>query len=542
MADNFKFVQTQPFTTGAGGASIGDVTLILSSFLDINGVNLTMTDFGSVGFGTLEPSSGTNEEQISFTGVTQNGNGTATLTGVKTVLFKSPYTQTSGLAKTHAGGVTFVISNTAGFYDQLVAKNDDETIAGLYTFVQLPQSTAVPTVNADLTNKLYVDNTVISGAPNASTTVKGIVQLPSQAQTDAKTATGSTGAALAVTPDKLRATQYNDYVADTGSASTYAIAPSPTNAAYVTGQQFTFKAATANTANSGVSTLAVNGLAQKTIKKLTNVDLVVNDIAVGQIVSVVYDGTNFQMMDPVGNPPQLLASISTDATLGGSTPSATLYPSQNAVYKALYINSLITTTFETAGRFASLVSGGTNTFNTTGLLLDTTVTTTRCAGITWQIGPNGSGGDITANNPTFSAAFNTTTNGTAGSAFMGIGVPTVAGSGHTYTVLHAGFKILYTAGPTVTLYATQANGVTESASSALTTFASNDNVEVCFKINGTSSIDYYWRKVGSAWSSATNIATNMPSSSTSQFIQFSLANDSNATQNQLTFLGASYRR
>ncbi len=152
-----------------------------------------MTDFGSVGFGTLEPSSGTNEEQISFTGVTQNGNGTATLTGVKTVLFKSPYTQTSGLAKTHAGGVTFVISNTAGFYDQLVAKNDDETIAGLYTFVQLPQSTAVPTVNADLTNKLYVDNTVISGAPNASTTVKGIVQLPSQAQTDAKTATGSTG-------------------------------------------------------------------------------------------------------------------------------------------------------------------------------------------------------------------------------------------------------------------------------------------------------------------------------------------------------------
>ena len=61
MANNFKYVQTQPFTTGAGGASIGDTSLILASMLDINGVALAMTDFGNKGFITLEPGSGTLE-------------------------------------------------------------------------------------------------------------------------------------------------------------------------------------------------------------------------------------------------------------------------------------------------------------------------------------------------------------------------------------------------------------------------------------------------------------------------------------------------
>ena len=46
---------------------------------------------------------------------------------------------------------------------------------------------------------------VVSGAPNATTTVKGIVQLATAAQTQAGTATGSTGAAL-VPPNSLLAT------------------------------------------------------------------------------------------------------------------------------------------------------------------------------------------------------------------------------------------------------------------------------------------------------------------------------------------------
>ena len=113
--------QLQPFTLAGAGVSIGDITIILSSMTDIDGVALSMANFGTIGFGTLEPGNGTQEEQISFSGITQNSNGTATLTGVKTVLELSPYTQSVGLAKSHTGGSYFVVSNTSGFYNNLIA-------------------------------------------------------------------------------------------------------------------------------------------------------------------------------------------------------------------------------------------------------------------------------------------------------------------------------------------------------------------------------------------------------------------------------------
>ena len=138
MADNFLYAQLQPFSLAGAGAVVGDTSLILKSFKDIDGVLLTMADFGSIGFGTISPGNGTLEEQISFAGITQNANGTATLTTVKSVMFKAPYTQSTGLSKTHAGSTPFVISNTAGFYDKLASKTDDETIAGIWTFTQSP--------------------------------------------------------------------------------------------------------------------------------------------------------------------------------------------------------------------------------------------------------------------------------------------------------------------------------------------------------------------------------------------------------------------
>ena len=303
---NFKFAQVQPFSLGGAGAVIGDTSIILQSFTDIDGNLLTMTDFGGIGFGTIEPGNGSLEEQICFTGVTQNTNGTATLTGVSSVAFVYPYTRTSGLSKTHAGNTPFVISNTAGFYDQFVAKDDDGTISETLTFTtpnfpQMSDSTTMPTLPAQLVTKKYADDLAIDGAPNASTSVQGLVQLPTQAQVDSKTTTGSTGAKLAVTPDTQRSTLLSDYVVDTGTANTYAIAPSPAISAYTAGQQFTFKATNANT---GASTLNVSGLGTKTINKLNgSTALAGGEIASGQIVSVEYDGTNFQMTSPQANLP-----------------------------------------------------------------------------------------------------------------------------------------------------------------------------------------------------------------------------------------------
>lgn len=306
MADNFKFFQTDPYALAGGGAVAGATSVILKSMTDIDGTLVTMTAFfGTKGFATIEPGNGANEEQIVFTGITQNSNGTATLTGVSSVTFASPYTETSGLLKTHAGSTSLVISNTSGFYNSLSGKDDDETITGKWTFpstdptragIGSDTDTAVATAFVTLGQ---LSRQAISGASNAATTVKGIVQLPTQAQTDARTTTGSTGALLAVTPDVVRSTLLSDYVADTGAANAYVITPSPAITAYTTGQRFVFKVANTNTTT---STIAVNGLSATAIFKRSGANaLESGDLAVGQVVEVVKTLNGFQLVVPTAS-------------------------------------------------------------------------------------------------------------------------------------------------------------------------------------------------------------------------------------------------
>ncbi len=95
---------------------------------------------------------------------------------------------------------------------------------------------------------------------------------------------------------------------DSGSANTYAIALTPAVTAYVAGQVFHFKAANAS---SGASTLNVNALGAKNIKKKNDQDIAAGDIEQNAIVSVIYDGTSFQMLSQLG-------------TSGGSMSSFTL--------------------------------------------------------------------------------------------------------------------------------------------------------------------------------------------------------------------------
>lgn len=82
------------------------------------------------------------------------------------------------------------------------------------------------------------------------------------------------------------------YAADTGVNDAYAINLSPAISAYTMGMIINFKA---NTQNTGAATLNVNGLGAKAIKKSVSVDLGDTDILANQLVSVIYDGTNFQM-------------------------------------------------------------------------------------------------------------------------------------------------------------------------------------------------------------------------------------------------------
>lgn len=82
-----------------------------------------------------------------------------------------------------------------------------------------------------------------------------------------------------------------------GAAGAYAVTNSPpypsAASAYRTGQIYTFLA---NHTNPGASTLNVDGKGAKAITKDGSSALSANDILIGQVVSVLYDGVNFQLI------------------------------------------------------------------------------------------------------------------------------------------------------------------------------------------------------------------------------------------------------
>ena len=87
---------------------------------------------------------------------------------------------------------------------------------------------------------------------------------------------------------------------DTGTANAYVIALSPAITAYAAGQAITFKAGAASTT---ASTLNVNGLGTKALKKLNDQDIASGDIESGSIVTAVYDGTSFQVTSQLASEP-----------------------------------------------------------------------------------------------------------------------------------------------------------------------------------------------------------------------------------------------
>jgi microcystin-dependent protein len=88
------------------------------------------------------------------------------------------------------------------------------------------------------------------------------------------------------------------YAEDAGASDSYAIALEITPASYTNGMMINFKA---NTANTGSCTLNVNGLGAKAIKNIRDKDLDTGSILSGQMVSVMYNGTNFIMVSTPSN-------------------------------------------------------------------------------------------------------------------------------------------------------------------------------------------------------------------------------------------------
>lgn len=120
-------------------------------------------------YGTIEPLNPDKSEFISFTGITQNSDGTATLTGVSRGLARSyPYTASTTHAQTHSGQSIFILSDTPQLFNTYLNSADTETITGNWTYASTSApvydarfnvgSTTLKLVYADWVNQNYLDH------------------------------------------------------------------------------------------------------------------------------------------------------------------------------------------------------------------------------------------------------------------------------------------------------------------------------------------------------------------------------------------------
>ena len=232
MADNFNFVQLQDLKLAGSGISLSDTTIVLQSMKLIDGVtNVSMSMFGTIGQAVIEPDT-SREENISFTGITINADQTATLTGVTRGLdFKTPYTAVAGNRKAHAGGSILRISNTAPFYNQIAVKDNDETITGAWIFPNAEPTRPKIAADTDATDAKslvtlgQLSRTATGGAVNASTTVSGLVEIATQDEVEDGTATGGTGAVVAVPASSLTEGRLNIHRYVAGEAIDASMSP-----------------------------------------------------------------------------------------------------------------------------------------------------------------------------------------------------------------------------------------------------------------------------------------------------------------------------
>ena len=167
-------------------SSIGttDASVKLSSFKNRSSIPLTMTLLATdIGYGTLSPQT-SRSEFVSFSGITQNSDGTATLTGVTRGLSDiSPFTASTTLRQAHPGQSVFILSDSPQLFEEYAKKRNDMAITGLWSFNSyLPTTSISATSSTQFTNKNYVDSVANQGAATSTETNGGIVELGTLAE------------------------------------------------------------------------------------------------------------------------------------------------------------------------------------------------------------------------------------------------------------------------------------------------------------------------------------------------------------------------
>lgn len=183
-------------------SSVGssDVSLTLTSFKEpVSNIRYTMSYLNStIEYATLEPQTST-KEFISFTGITQNSDGTATLTGLSRGLgFSYPYTASTTLQQSHSGQSILILSNPPQLTNQYANRNNNDSIFGIWNFASLPTTTQACTTGSQFCNKSYIDAQVSQGSATSTESVIGLSMLDSQASIGLSTASSSNTGPLVI--------------------------------------------------------------------------------------------------------------------------------------------------------------------------------------------------------------------------------------------------------------------------------------------------------------------------------------------------------
>ena len=129
------------------------------------------------------------------------------------------------------------------------------------------------------------------------------------------------------------ANTYSNYAADSGTANAYVVTLTGVSTTYSAGLRIQFKAGAANT---GASTLNVNGGGTKNITFQDASALSAGTIAANAIVDVMYDGTQFLLMnDPAG-------TVGTGDVVGPASATANAIVRFDSTTGKLVKNSVVT--------------------------------------------------------------------------------------------------------------------------------------------------------------------------------------------------------
>jgi hypothetical protein len=171
-------------------------------------------------------------------------------------------------------------------------------------------------------------------------------------------ATGPTGPAGSISVSDVQGNT-KTYAADTGTANTYAVALSPALGAYAAGVGVEFRVTNANT---GASTLNVNGLGAKALTKSGTTALASGDLKAGQIVTAIYDGTQFQLQG-VGGAGLPWPDLAFAADIPAASPNA-----MDDEFAGSSLNGSLWTTLNLLSGQSITVANGLVTFTTSSAI------------------------------------------------------------------------------------------------------------------------------------------------------------------------------